>query len=700
MAPGRNDPCPCGSGRRYKHCCGQIGAAASQAAAAPLEQASGLVTRSELLELVPLLQTQRFAELERRAREFTDRDPDCGGAWKALGVALELQRKDAIAALDRATRLLPTDAEAHANLGAALLRAGRAAESIASLRRALEIRPQDADTHTNLGNARRAIGELELALASYQAAVGVAPDRAELHGNLGNLLLQLGRPREAVDCYESALALQPTLPDWHQGLATALHSIGRPDAALLHAQRAVALAPASAEARSTLGNVLLDFGRFEEAEMAYRTALQSRPDFADALGNLAMALRLEGRSEEAMEQARKALEINPRSTATLTALADTHADRGEFAQAEQRLREAIAIDPDEPQAWAGLAHLRRMGDDDAPWLAQALRIVGKEHLAPRLRALLHYAIGKYFDDLRQYSEAFAHYRCANEISRRHRAPYDRMREEHETERLVRVYNRQWLETVRQRGVQSDRPVLIVGMPRSGTSLVEQILASHPAVWGAGELPFWHQAAAEIDRQGMQAAGSFDPRPVARDYLKLLEGLSADAARVVDKMPENFRHLGLIHAALPGAHIVHIYRHPIDTCLSIYFQDFKASLAYANDLGDLAHLYGQYWRLMRHWRTLLPAGAMLEIPYEGLVTNTERWAHSLLQFVALPWDARCLDFQATRRNVVTASKWQVRQKIGRSSVGRWRHYEPYVGELLPLLALWNDAKDGSMTHDER
>ena len=673
MTPGRNDPCPCGSGQRYKHCCGQVGIAQTAAG-----DSSG-VTRSQLLELVPLLQAGRYQELERRARALTALDPASGGAWKALGVSLALQQKEALPSLQRAAELLPEDAEAHANLGAALLGAGRNDEAIASLRRALEIRPEDADAHSNLGNALRAAGQIEAALASYREALRIRPGHAGSHSNLGNLLLSIGRPEQAVDSYRSALALQPEQPASHNYLAIALLAIGRPEEALSSAGRALELAPESAEAHGTAGNALLDLGQFEPAEGAYRQALALKPDFADALSNLAIALRLQGRAEEAIGMAGRALELKPQSAATLVVLADAHADSGEFAQAEQRLREAIAIEPDSPQGWAGLAHLRAMRDSDAPWLTQALRIAAKDDLAPRMEILLRYAIGKYLDDLQQYPRAFEQYRQANELSKRNRVPYDRVRSEQETNRLMQSCSARWLEGARTRGVASRRPVFIVGMPRSGTSLVEQILASHPEVWGAGELTFWNSALTAADVE-------LDGGATARDYLRLLEKLSPHARRVVDKMPENFRHLGLIHAALPEARIIHVRRHPLDTCLSIYFQDFKTSLAYATDLGDLAHYYRQYWRLMDHWRSLLPRDAMLEVSYEGMVANPEQWARNLLEFTGLPWDARCLEFHQTRRSVVTASKWQVRQKINATSVARWRHYEPYLGELRSLIPL--------------
>jgi hypothetical protein len=232
-------------------------------------------------------------------------------------------------------------------------------------------------------------------------------------------------------------------------------------------------------------------------------------------------------------------------------------------------------------------------------------------------------------------------------------------------------------------------VFIVGMLRSGTTLAEQILASHPQVFGAGELMFWGEelaaATARACAQGAREIRGDDGLPAAAaDYLDLLHRTSADAVRVVDKMPTNFLSLGLIHAALPRARIIHMRRNPVDTCLSIYFQHFEAANTYANDLEDLAHYYREYRRLMRHWRAALTADAFMEIPYEGLTEDLEGWARRMLEFIELPWDPRCLDFHTTARTVVTASKWQVRQPIDARFVQRWRNYEEFVQPLTPLL----------------
>jgi hypothetical protein len=249
-------------------------------------------------------------------------------------------------------------------------------------------------------------------------------------------------------------------------------------------------------------------------------------------------------------------------------------------------------------------------------------------------------------------------------------------------------------SLQSQGNDSERPLFVVGMPRSGTTLVEQILASHESVHGAGELTFWQAAASTLqvaertaDRRPADGPGAAERlADIARDYLDHVRSLGGTAARVIDKMPANFLHLGLIHSAFPRARIIHLRRDPRDTCLSIYFQHFAAIHPYATDLADLAHYYGEYARLMAHWRRVLPAETLLEVPYEQLIADQEHWSRRIVAFVGLPWNPSCLEFHATPRVVITMSKWQVRQKIHSASAGRWRHYEPFLGPLRDLMNL--------------
>jgi tetratricopeptide (TPR) repeat protein len=775
----------------------------------------------QMRQLVALFNTGRHSELEARTRELTAQHPMAAAAWKILGLCLEIQGKEALPALRKATELLPNDAEAHNNLGNALRRHGHLDEAVASCRKALQLQPNFAEAHSNLGNALRAMGRLDNAMASYRKALQLRPDFAEAHYGLGNVLLDLGRLDAAVANYRRALQLKPRYADAHNNLGNAFLKLGRWQEALASCQQALQLKPDFAEAHNNLGNALQGLHHFEPAVSNYRRALQLRPDFAEARNNLGNALqslgqleaavssyrcalelksdyaeayqnlgntlqklrrwdealascrravqlkpdfpeahdslgnallsvgqlddalascrqalelqpdlaeahgslgnvwlelgqfdnalacydralqlmpddpasvcqsrsvvlRQLGRAQEAEASCRRAIELKPDAPMPLVVLADLYADRGDFAQAEGLYRRAVALDPDLPEAWSGIARVRKMTDRDTPWLVEAQRVAG-QCLASRKEVQLRFAIAKYYDDVCDFEQAFAQYRRANELSRLHAPKYDRERVTAVVDQIILSFDREWLERTRLDVNASERPVLIVGMPRSGTTLAEQILASHPAVYGAGELNFWPRASAGYETACRAESASAALQPLANDYLQVLQDRSGDALRVVDKMPVNFQYLGLIHAAFPKARIIHMRRNPIDTCLSIYFQNFSIVQSYTHDLEDLAHFYAEYRRLMAHWESTLPSDAILHVPYEALVEEQETWSRRMLEFVGVPWDPRCMDFHQTPRTVLTASLWQVRQRINKSSVARWHNYEQFVGPLLHLMA---------------
>ena len=272
-----------------------------------------------------------------------------------------------------------------------------------------------------------------------------------------------------------------------------------------------------------------------------------------------------------------------------------------------------------------------------------------------------------------------------QLGKRLGQPYDNAEFARRVDQLIRCVDAPFLQACRAVSSASALPVFIVGMPRSGTSLAEQILASHPAVIGAGELTYWNAAVNALGGEDLaRALDTENVRAMGEEYLARATALAGRALRVVDKMPANFLYVGLIHALFPEARIIHMQRDPIDTCLSIYFQNFFNMGRYKNDLRDLAQYYGEYRRITAHWRALLPAAALLEVPYEGIIDDQEGWTRRMVDFVGLPWDARCLAFHETERVVITASKWQVRQKISRASIGRWRNYEQHVRPLRELI----------------
>jgi tetratricopeptide (TPR) repeat protein len=744
VKPGRNDPCPCGSGNKYKRCCGleRAGAAAQ------------IFNPNEIGALVLLVEQGRLSEAQQRAQALLGVHPHVGMLWKILSVTLMRQGKDALKALRKTAQLMPNDAEAQSNLGAALHDLGAWDEALTALRTALALRPDDVQTLIDSGNALKALGRaaeavpfylealklnpreleaqnnlgnafLELrqwdkASASYRNALKIKPENAQVTCNLANALRLSGRLEEAIGtsrealvldpsstfaenvlglslaatgqrqeaaaCYRRALSQSPNDFESLTNLGNVLRDLGQMAEAVSVYQRAIDLEPRQATSYCNLGNALLNLQRFDEAIARYRQALALQPNFVLALVSLATGLRLKGQAQQAEVSCQAALSINPNDVDALFLLGELQADRGRFSEAQQLFERVIAINPDFPNAWYAIATHRKMSEEDGKWLDGVQRLLSSK-LALRHEIGLRHALGKYYDDLAQYEQAFGHYRQANELTKSYGKIYDRRALEQQVDRIIANFDADFMQKISPTASRSERPVFVIGMPRSGTSLIEQILASHPEVYGAGELTFWDSAFARYDVAEREGRRDADLIPdSAQNYLDELGLLSSDAKRMVDKMPANFMNVGLIHAALPKARFIHVRRHPIDTCLSIYVQHFTFLHPYANELESLAHYYGQYARLMEHWRRVLPAASLLEIPYESLIENQESETRRMLEFIDLPWDARCLDFHQTERVVITLSKWQVRQKLHGRSAGRWRHYERFLGPLRSLVDL--------------
>jgi tetratricopeptide (TPR) repeat protein len=513
----------------------------------------------------------------------------------------------------------------------------------------------------------------------YRLALASEPENAQIHCNLGNAQRQLGLLDEALVSSRRAIELDPSLGVAHKSLGLMLASLGRRGEAVAAYLQALALEPRDIDALNNLGKVLLELNRIEESVATYRRALALDAASAPAHVGLAAGHRIQGRHAEAESSCRDALAADPKSTEAMTLLGEVRADSGQFAEALELFERALTVDPLFCSAINGIAMYRRMERGDTTWLARAQAAVAQRPpLAHEI--ILRYALGKYHDDVGDYDIAFGHYRIANELTKRYGSDYERGKLSRLVDEAIASYDPA---AATRLSSADERPVFIIGMPRSGTSLVEQILASHPSVYGAGEVIFWEEAFAAQRRAGPQDSPGL-LQALAQAYLDRVGVSARNALRVVDKMPRNFLYAGLIHTVFPRARIIHMRRHPIDTCLSIYFQNFFNPGPYSNDLDALAHYYGEYLRAMRHWRAVLPDTTLLEIPYEALVADPEAWTRRLLDFLGLSWDARCLDFHRTERVVITASKWQVRQKIHTGSAGRWRRYRQHVAPLLHLV----------------
>jgi tetratricopeptide (TPR) repeat protein len=625
-------------------------------------------------------------DLIGRAIHANPLNPMC---YLNLGIALEDQGKldAAIDSYRKTLELKPDYADALVNLGNVFQKQDRLDASAEHYREALSLKPGYAEVHSNLGNVLRTQGKLDEAIESHLRALAFKPDYTEAHYNLANALRDQGRLDEAIARYQQALSLQPDHAEAYCNLGFALQHMGEPDKAIEHFLHALSLKPDHAEAYNNLGNALNDKGKLEEAVECYRQALAFRPEFAEAHHNLGNVLLEQNKLDEALEHYRKALTLKPDYADAHAALAGIHIDFGRFEEAQLELTRALELQSEHPVAWALLAQLRKMTPADTDWVDTALRLLSRSHppLSAHETITMQFALGKYYDDTKQYDLAFDACRQGNLLRRERRESFYSSRLSHFFDALIATCTAEGMDRQREGASQSERPVLVVGMPRSGTSLIEQIIASHPEAIGAGELKFWgaHGLASR------ESVLSDDYKPeflsgIAGEYEQFLQRYSDKAARIVDKMPSNFAWLSFIHAVFPQARIIHTRRNPVDTCLSIYFQNFDSSHSYATDLDDLAYYYREYARLMRHWRSVLPADRFLEVPYEALVDDQESWSRRIIEFLGLEWDERCLDFHRTERKVATSSNWQVRQKIYRTSKARWKNYEKHLGPLRDLL----------------
>ncbi|HXY95483.1 MAG TPA: sulfotransferase [Steroidobacteraceae bacterium] len=550
-----------------------------------------------------------------------------------------------------------------------LLEKGVAHELVDELTRALVLRMTGADA-----------GAVAPERGSGSGSRRSAREARSLHATAHEQVAR-GAFAEARESYQQLVNLDPRDALARNGLGIALFKLSRYEEAEAELRRAIGLRSGYPEAHFNLAAVLQATGRYHESEMPLRRALKLKPAYVNARISLGTTCMHLGRLAEARTCYEKALRAAPRSTQARVGIGLIDSLEGRFTEAEAAYRQALEIEPSASYAWAALVWLRRMTPADSEWVKRAEEIAAGGLDAVN-EATLRFAIGKYYDDVGDFGRAFRNYQRANELNKLRTVPYDREDRTRVVNDTVRIFTPEALAP--QAGASdSARPVFVVGMPRSGTSLVEQIIASHPEAWGAGELDFWQLAARGHHQEVLDEALR---RRLAEDYLKVLTAQSADARRVVDKAPVNTDYLGLIHSVFPNARMIYLRRDPIDTCLSCFFQQFPPAMNYTLDLSDLAHYYREHRRLVDHWRRVLPAATLLEVPYAELVSDQETWSRRILEFIGLAWDERCLEFYRTTRAVNTASVWQVRQKIYKRSVERWRNYEKFIGPLKGLADL--------------
>lgn len=524
-------------------------------------------------------------------------------------------------------------------------------------------------------------GRVNEGIALLRRSTKLNPRVAELHHDLGVALIAAKRLEQAAEAFGLALGLNPRIPTTHHYLAEIFMSQGDDEKALASFRTAVALKPDLIGSQFRLGQLCMRRGQRAEAAVAFRAAAAARGTLFGGLGG-ARALEAVGAVDDALAAIRAVVETYPKSGMAHAVMGNLLAQSGLSAEAADHYQLAAELDPDMSAAWGGVATNRKFTTRDGPLIARMNAALARPHVTLRERQSLHLALGKAHDDLGEYEAAMRNFEEGARI--RALGPrLDRNAHARNIDRVMAATPPGFRDRQADPGVEDATPILIVGMPRSGTTLVERILSSHPEVAAAGELTFWTERVTGSGDVRAPASTPASMRRLADDYVKLLRTFGPDAKRVTDKMPGNFMRLGLIHRVFPNATIVHCRRRPIDTAFSIFTTDFVTNLDYAGTRRDLVFYIRQYQRLMDHWRSALPPDRLVEVDYEALVADPEPQARRLIAASGLAWDDACLAPHRNPRKVDTASAWQVRQPIYRTSVERWRRYEPWLGELREL-----------------
>lgn len=592
----------------------------------------------------------------------------------------------------RAVTMDPALVSGWNNLGILLQEAGKFAESLDCLERVIALQPDWAEAHNNLANTCRRLDHMDRAEQHYRTALTLNPSYAEAHSNLAFLLSTQGRYDDAATLAQRAIELSPRLVDAYLNLAEVETSRHRHDAALRALDMLSAFAPQHPAALVARAKTLKQVDRLDEALGLAREAVARAPRSADAHVTLAMVLQTLGQTDEALAQFEQAA-LLPGAVAeeALVGRATLLIEAGRRDDALAAFDRALEAFPGSVPALAGRADARtfQSGDPDIAVLEACIGEGERRSLTDRISA--HFSLGKAYLDIRDAQRAFQHLEEGNR-QKRATFDYDSTASEQWMERVADAFSAELYAGLHGTGEPSALPVFIVGMPRSGTTLIEQIVSSHPQVTGAGELPAL-RLAIEGNGQfpervkglaGEDAARYFGQLGLA--YLSRVAPLAQGRGRLIDKMPGNFLYAGLIPLILPGARIIHVRRDPVDTCLSCYTKLFSGEQPFAYNQTELGRLYRAYERLMAHWREVLPPGCFIEVDYEAVVDDLEREARRLVDFLALPWDDACLNFHDNRRVVRTASVNQVRQPIYKTSKGRWQAYAGYLGPLLAALGV--------------
>ncbi|MES0885090.1 tetratricopeptide repeat-containing sulfotransferase family protein [Roseibium sp. SCP14] len=633
------------------------------------------------------------------------------------------QYEPAVRALTEAVRLQPGNAHFLANFTEVLRVSGQLDKAREIGERAVRVAPANAAGHSNLGLVYYDQGDLDLAKASQERALALAPELDRAINNLGSIARDGGDRQKAATLYRKALRINPASSETANNLIAVLIEAENVVEARKVAENQLKIAPGDAELHRNFGRLFMLENQLDKAESAFRNAINLDGKNADCFVGLSQvlfeknhpklalieaeqALRLDAANAAACHQIalakahlgdiqgaiamyERAMELKPELTASRLALGHLAIEQGDFDTARSHFETAAESADDKLSALVALARLEKVSEDSPVFQSLEAALPGAATMLPQKAVAYRYAMGDCYDKLGRYEEAFSNFASGAQI-KRSLISYDPLENDKLTDDLIATFDRSMLTRLRDCAVSDAKPIFVVGMPRSGTTLTESILDAHPEVSGAGELNDLQNIFGRLDDGSSHvplALRSVSDQTLnrwAEDYVEALSQHAPDATHIVDKMPANFQLIGLIHGIMPNAKIIHIARDPFDTCLSCYTRLFERSQLHSYDLVELGRYYNNYVRLMNHWRELLPEDAFHSLHYEVLIDGIETEARQLIEFCGLDWDDACLEFHKSKRRVRTASVQQVRQPLYTSSKAKWRRYEKHLRPLIETI----------------
>lgn len=628
--------------------------------------------------------------------------PDAGNLRANFGEVLRLNAKldEAAAQLEKAVELQSTNAQALNNLGIVKYEQREFKEAVTYYRRALEVRPEMAEALNNLGNALRVTGDLDGAIEAYQDALVQREVYPEAYNNLGTLLQQDGRLEEAEHAMRKAVAQNPRYVEAHNNLASLYSAQKKEVEALRILGDTLKFAPRHPATLLLTAKVQMRRSNYPAAEQAARMVLQAEPKNSQALTVLGQVLHETDRYDEALKVLEQAVEESPNSPDALNFYGVALKSVGRLDEARDYILKGLNLNKGMYGAYANLNDLVDFSKGEGAKLFDRMDAIigGAKNLEWEPFLALHFAYGKALDDRGEHERALKHYVLGGKMKR---AQLDYNEEETFGffQSIRDAFPKEAFEARSFGGNDDERPVFIIGMPRSGSTLVEQILSSHPDIYGAGEVKYLSRALGQLrDRfpslpKFPKMMGKISPAQmdiIGKAYLKALIKDAGDAKKVTDKLLTNYFFVGFLHLLYPKAKFVNTLRDPVDTCLSGFTKLFKDDMPHSYDLAELGRYYGQYRELMQHWEKVLPAGVLKTVQYEDVVADTEKEAKALIEFLGLPWDDKCVDFHKSDRPVKTASVAQVRRPIYKTSVKRWKKYGDGLQPLVDAI----EGKKGS------